>query len=211
MILLLDKFVEPEHSLQERHLLRESAALVCQIALDAEAVLDVRVERHLVRDAHILEDVLGLPPLLGGEDHIRFYTSSAPPSPITHCVRLELTSSSNAQWPLYPLQLLDLNEARVRSEPSIQSARLQPSADILSSKAVPNSTEPLDTELAAQVLDDSAEDRIHVMFTRHLFGFPAGEVEVLGHGEGDLIALEDVRDDGVVTVSGELVGDTEVR
>jgi hypothetical protein len=72
VVLFLDKLVEPEHCLQERLLLRKSPALVRHIALDTEAMLYVRVKTHLIRDAHLLEDVFCLAPLLSREDLISF-------------------------------------------------------------------------------------------------------------------------------------------
>lgn len=95
----------------------------------------------------------------------------------------------------------------MRSIRRIQAARLQPPTHIFPSKAISDTAEPLHAQLTAQVLDNGGVDWIDVALARHLLLHPAGEVEVLGHGEGDLVAAEDVGDDGVVAVCCELVGD----
>lgn len=72
MVLLLDKLIKPEDSLQERLFLCEPAPVILQVALDTETMLDVRIQIHLVRHTHLLENILCLTPLLGREDLIGF-------------------------------------------------------------------------------------------------------------------------------------------
>jgi hypothetical protein len=62
--------VKPDDGLQEGLLLGELLNLDGRVAADGEAVLDARVQVDLVRVARLLEDLLGLVALLGGEDGV---------------------------------------------------------------------------------------------------------------------------------------------
>lgn len=162
-----------------------------QVALDAETVLDVRVQGHLVRHGHVFQNVLGLPPLLCREDEVGF-------------------CGSNAQRPRDALELVDLDEAWMGSEAGIEGARLEPPADILASETVAHASQALHAEVAAQILDDGGIDGVDGGFTGHLVFFPAGEVEVRPRVEGNGVAVEDVGNDGEVAVGCKLVCDTWV-
>lgn len=94
----------------------------------------------------------------------------------------------------------------MRRKPSIQAPRLEPPTHILATETVAYAAQALDAKLAAQVLDDGAEDGVHIAFAGHFVRFPGREVKVGRHGEGDLVAAEDIRDYGVVAVGGKLVG-----
>ena len=62
--------VEPGHSLEEGLLLGEGLVPLGQVAADGKAVLDTRVQGDLVGQAGLLEDLLRLVALLGGEDGV---------------------------------------------------------------------------------------------------------------------------------------------
>jgi hypothetical protein len=69
LAVLLEELVEPLHSLEEGSLLCELDVLLADVGADGKAVLDTRVEDHLVGDAvHLLEQLLGLVALVFGED-----------------------------------------------------------------------------------------------------------------------------------------------
>jgi hypothetical protein len=71
--LALEELVEPSDSLQEGRLLCELDRLLGDVSADSKAVLDIGVQRDLVWNLRVLEDVLRLPSLLSWEDLIGFW------------------------------------------------------------------------------------------------------------------------------------------
>lgn len=67
---LLQVLLEPSDSLREGLLTRKLLGLLAEIGAHSEAVNDLGVQVDLVRKTLLLEDLLGLVALLGGEDGI---------------------------------------------------------------------------------------------------------------------------------------------
>jgi len=98
------------------------------------------------------------------------------------------------------------DEGRVGSVTDVDLAGLQVADDVLGTEAVADSTDLLDTESLAQVLDGLVDDGLDIVGL--VLGQPGGQVGLarLHDLEGDLVTLEQVRDDGQVAIVGELVG-----
>lgn len=98
------------------------------------------------------------------------------------------------------------DEGGVGSVTDVDLAGLQVADDVLGTEAVADSTDLLDTESLAQVLDGLVDDGLDIVGL--VLGQPGGQVGLTRlHGlEGDLVTLEQVGDDGQVAIVGELVG-----
>ena len=72
----LEPVVEPRHVLKEGGLLGELGGALGDVATKGEAVLAVGVDGDLVGNGHLLEDVLGLPTLVEGEDNVGFWVKN---------------------------------------------------------------------------------------------------------------------------------------
>lgn len=90
---------------------------------------------------------------------------------------------------------------------NVDLAGLQVTDNVLSAEAVADSTNLLDAEGLTHVLDGLLDDGVHVGGL--VLGQPGGQVSLAGlHGfDGDLVALEQIREDGQVAIGGELVGE----
>jgi hypothetical protein len=99
------------------------------------------------------------------------------------------------------------NEGGVSGVTGVDLAGLQITDDVLSAEAVADSSDLLDAEGLAHVLDGLLDDRVHIGGL--VLGQPGWQVSLAGlHGlDGDLVALEQIRDDGQVAIVGELVGE----
>lgn len=117
------------------------------------------------------------------------------------------TCRSNTQRPHNPLNLLPVHKTRVRRVPGIQLPLLQPPAHVLASEAVPDTAQLLDTQVAAQVLEDGLDDGVDLWNARHLFVDPLHDVEICGRVERYYVAVEKVGNNGEVPIRGKLVGD----
>lgn len=88
-----------------------------------------------------------------------------------------------------------------------QTVRWEKSFTHLATEAVPDTSNALDTEVLADVLDGSLNNGVNN--GRLVVGDPRGQVGLsrLHIGELDGVAAEEVRDHGEVAIVGELVGE----
>ena len=117
-----------------------------------------------------------------------------------------LTRGGDAQGPLDSLQLLRLDEARVRHEAGIQSTFLQVPDDILRPETVAHTPQSLDSQIPSHLLYHGIRHRVD---TLRLVTFqPFHQIEacrlIL---QQHRVAMEQIRHDDQVSVRGELVGD----
>jgi hypothetical protein len=214
LAVLLEELVEPLHSLEERSLFCELDVLLADVGADGKAVLDTRVENHLVGDAvHLLEQLLGLVALVFGEDVVGLcggnWLVNVTPD-VSESV--ERTSSGNREWAGHALDLVLVDERRVCGVTNINALALsQEARDVLSTKAVSNRADLL-RALLLHVRQSLLDDRVNgVRQVALAFGAallqPVHDVEALGRVELHGVALEEVGHDDVVAVGGELVGD----
>lgn len=182
---------EPLQSLQEGALLGILAHLVTYVASDRKAVLDPAVEIDLVRQTRLLQDLLGLVTLVCWKDGIRL-------------------GGTDSQRTLDLLELLGLDEARMRTVSSIELALIGPEVadDILGSEAVTDGADLSAAELRAHFDEGGVDDGVDG------WGQVAGgsvepfhQVETFGPIQGYGISVVDVGHDDKVSVRCELVGD----
>lgn len=121
---------------------------------------------------------------------------------------MSLTSSRNAQRAGDSLELVRLDERRVREIAGVELAVLQEAGDVLGAEAVSDAAQALDAELALKLLDDGVDEGVELL--RGVVLEPARQVEALGDVDGDGVAVEEVGDDDEVAVGGVLVGDAAV-
>ncbi|KAI7288174.1 hypothetical protein KC345_g251 [Hortaea werneckii] len=178
--------------LQERGLLSELGPLVAQVRAYREAVLNVTVQGHLVREVHVLQDVLRFPPLLCWEDRV--------------CL-----SSGDAERSNHSLQLLGINEGWVGHAANVDTLALRTKAgDVLGAEAVSYGTDLLDAHRALHLLDDGFHDGVHLAWTvalalRAALAQPCHEVKAFGLVQRDRVTFKQVRHHDKVAIGGELV------
>lgn len=88
---------------------------------------------------------------------------------------------------------------------------LQKPNHILRTKTIPHTPNPLIT-LLLQILNTLLHNRIHEfprmsIIPARPFHQPCHQIEAIGAVEGELVAIEEIGDEGVVAVGGELVRD----
>lgn len=159
--LLLQVFIEPLHSLEERLLFRELVRLDAQIRPDGKAMHHTTEQIDLVLLTGLGQDRFGLMTLRGREDLIGFCKVSLRTASLAQeWARGMLTSGGNTQRALDSLHLIRVHETGMRDESSVKLARLQISHNMLGPKTVPHPTEPLDAHAPSHLLDHDVHDRI---------------------------------------------------
>jgi hypothetical protein len=104
------------------------------------------------------------------------------------------------------------NIRRMRHKTNINPPTLlQKPNHILGPKTIPDSTNPL-IALLLQILNTLLHNRIHefprmAIIPARPLRQPSHQIEAIGAVEGQLVAIEEIGDEGVVAVCGELVGD----
>lgn len=116
------------------------------------------------------------------------------------------TSSGNGERTLDGAQLLVGNERWVGRVANVDLSGLEETADVLATEAVADSSNLLNTEGLAHVLDALLDNRVHMASL--VVGKPSGKISLAGFhvAHGDLVTLEQIRDNGQVAIVGELVG-----
>lgn len=202
--------VKPVDCLQESLLLGKLCLLVGGITAHSEAVLNARVKIDLVRKAALLEDLLRLVALLGGEDGIRLGgrdrqgAGDALELVLVDKRRVGEVADLDAVLVVACNVLLRRGSARKRIPWNSLAA-------YLGTEAVAKSTELLDAVLLLQSLDSVDDDGVDGLLgmrvvARGALGHPGHKVKVAGSVERDWVAIEGVDDQGEVAVGGELVG-----
>lgn len=187
--------VEPLHSLLKRLLLRPLLLWNVRVATHSEAMANSREQVDLVGNPRRLQDLLRLMSLLHWENRIRLRGRD----------RYRALSS---------LQLRLVHERRVRRVSDLDALPLllgHESHHILSTKAVPYTCDFL-IALLIEIVQRLDHDRVDLgdsvrVIALHAVLDPVHDVEVLGTPwVGQRVLVEDVRDQSVVPVGGELVG-----
>lgn len=227
--------VEPGHGLQESLLLGELVLRLAQVCADGESVDNAAEKVDLIRLAGLDQDVLGLVTELTGENAVGFCKGdNISVRSVRHSGEEERrkstelpTCGSDGERLLNGGKFLFRNERGMSGETSVEFPFLEETDNILNkttvgksisrrgiksvlylaTEAVSSRANLLNTQVLPQVFDGSLDDRVNLVGA--MLGKPFLNVDLSGleSVEGQLVTVEEVRNDGQIAVRGEVISE----
>lgn len=142
--------LEPSHCLQECRLLRILHGSIVRISSNSKAVLDTRIEIDLVWLSNLLQDFLGLVPLLCCQHEIGF-------------------GGADSKRPFDGFELIVLNKGGMCTVSDVDLTRLQKSNYVLGSEAISDGANCLKTCQSSTLLQKDKPAYLDSIFRFHDF------------------------------------------